>query len=268
MDKRIWRGIIVILLLITFPLTYEHLRHHARLGRLIGQESFPDGVMRVGVNPNQAPYAFYDEDGTLSGLEIGLAFALGDSLDVEVALVPIGYDSMFDALSVRLVDMVIARVQPEQVWNAQAKMTSHYFDAGLVLVNQQGWRTMRDVARQSLGYVLGGQGDLEARRWLRRIQSFDMVAYDTGFDVLDAVRTGVIPAGLVDMETVQRYLRDYPDWMPDYPYVTHVPYVIALDDERPRLVRQVSTALDRLHKQGMIDDLIEKWMAGYGENRH
>lgn len=260
MNKTVWRGIIAVLILITLPLTYQHLRDSARLGRLIGQESFPDGVIRVGINPNQAPYAFYDGEGTLSGLEIGLAYALGEQLGVEVALVPIGYDSMFDALSVRLVDVVIARVQPEQVWNAQAKMTNGYFDAGLVLVNQQGWRSMADVAGQSLGYVLGGQGDLEARRWLRRVRAFEMIAYDTGEAVLDAVRTGDIPAGLVDFVTAYRYLRAHGDWLPELPFVTHIPYVVAMDDQRPTLVRQVSTALDRLHKQGIIDDLIEEWI--------
>lgn len=261
MDKRIWRGIVVVLMLITLPLTYEHLRENARLGRLIGQASFPDGVIRIGINPNQAPYAFYDGEGRLSGLEIGLGEALGAQLGVEVLFIPVGYDSMFDALAVRLVDVVIARIQPEQVWNAQAKMTEAYFDAGLVLVNQQGWRAMGDVAGQRLGYVLGSGGDLEARRWLRRINPFEMIAYETSYEVLDGVRTGVISAGLVDRITVDRYLRDHPEWTPIYPYVTHIPYVIALDDERPTLVNQVSKALDRLHKQGMIDDLIEKWMA-------
>lgn len=260
MNKAVWRGIIVLLILITLPLTVEHLRDSVRWGRLVGQVPFPDGVIRVGINPNQAPYAFYDGAGVLSGLEIGLAEALGEQLGVEVALVPIGYDSMFDALSVRLVDVVIARVQPEQVWNAEAKMTRAYFDAGLVLVNANGWERMSDVAGQSLGYVLGSQADLEARRWLRRVRAFEMMPYDTGYAVLDAVRTGDIPAGLVDFVTAYRYFRAHPDWMPVYPFVTHIPYVVAMDDERPTLVSQVSKALDRLDKQGMIDDLIEEWM--------
>lgn len=260
MNRTIWRGIVALLIVITIPLTYEYLRENIRWGRLMGEAPFPDGVMRVGINPNQAPYAFYDSDGTVFGLEIGLAHALGEVLGVDVALVPVGYDSMFDALSVRQVDIVIARVQPEQVWNAQAKMTRAYFDAGLVLVNQQGWQTMHAVAGQALGYVLGSQGDSEGRRWLRRIPRFEMTAYDTGYAVLDAVRSGAIPAGLVDYLTAYRYLRDHPEWEADKPYITHIPYVVAMDDERPTLVNRVSKALDRLYKQGMIDDLIEEWM--------
>lgn len=251
---------IVVSLLIAVPQVIDYARHNARQARAERAEPFPNGILRIGINPNNPPFAFYTVEGQPIGFEVDLAQALADELGLQAVFVPIGFDSLFDALSAGRVDFVIATLRPQSLFGQNASATQPYFDAGLMLVNTSGLKSMHDVPGLRLAYAYGGEADQQARRWLRRIRPFEAMPYETAQDALDAVRLGLADAALAEAAIVEAYLRAHPIWTPERPFVNHVPYVIAVRSGRTSAYNTLTRTLEILFKQRIIETLIERWM--------
>lgn len=254
-------GIGLILLgLLTIPPTVDHARTSIREARAQRADPFPSGVMRVGINPNNPPFAFYTPQGEMIGFEVDLAHALAAEIGVEVVLVPVGFDALFDALTADRVDILIAALIADNFRGTRAELSQPYYDAGLMLVNAMGWDALRDVAGHALAFQLGGTADEVARNWSRRIAPFTMLPYETPDHALDAVRLGIAPAALVEASAVAGYLRAHPDWTPDTPYVVNQPYVIGVRAGASAIRREVNRAISALYRTGQMQTLIERWL--------
>jgi cystine transport system substrate-binding protein len=264
MTRSRWRIIILLFIgiafWITLPQTIDYARNQARIGRAERAQPFPNGIMRIGINPTNPPFAFYTVDGQPIGFEVDLAQALADALGVQAVFVPVGADSLFDALRTGRVDFLIAGLRPQSLFGHPARATQSYFDAGFMLVNSQGFTSMYDMPNQRLAYAYGGDADQQIHQWQRRIAPFHPMPYETASYALDAVRLGLADAALVESAIVEAYLRNTPDWTPERPFITHIPYVIAVRDDRHSTYQTLTRTLEALFKQGIIETLIERWM--------
>lgn len=88
-----------------------------------------DGKLHVGTELAFAPMEFYDEMKRPAGADVEIANALGKALGVEVELVPMGFDSLLDALESGQVDAIISSmtITPERSERADF---IEYFEAG------------------------------------------------------------------------------------------------------------------------------------------
>lgn len=222
---------------------------------------FHAGVLRVGLDPSRPPFASFSPDGQLIGLEIALAQALGETLNIDVQLVPLGFDGLYDALRTNRVDIVIAGLQPPAQPQIHAAVYSrHYFDGGLVLVSEQALTDMEALAGLRLAYEFGTPADELAQRWLRRIATFERQPYELPIYALDAVRLGVADAALIDALTLRQYQRTHPIWQPQSTQISHVWYTIVNRADRPDILRTVNHALKTLVNNGTLEALIEAWL--------
>ncbi|MEE8390377.1 MAG: transporter substrate-binding domain-containing protein, partial [Anaerolineae bacterium] len=181
-------------------------------------------VLRVGMDASFPPFEFVTADGTLVGFDVDLARELGRRLgpalsadetsvakEIEVEFVAnLPLDGLYDALAVGRVDVVISAlvVNPDRM--ADFAYSAHYFDAGQRLVifppsvplaggeEEEEIEGMRDLSGRTLAVEFGTQGDLEARKWTRRLPSLTVAHYETAAEALAAVATGEADAALVD----------------------------------------------------------------------
>jgi len=244
------------------------------------------------------PFETIAADGTLVGFDVDLARELARRLGpalpapsgaegsraegIEVQFVAnLPYDGLYDALAVDRVDVVISALVVNPARMADFAYSTPYFDAGQVLVvravgtgvEEQGPEPvegMSDLGGGTLAVEFGTQGDLEARKWARRLSDLTVVPYQTAAEALAAVTTGEADAALVDhvsaLAATAKTLRVSEDpkgfelVIVGDPVVEE-PYAVAVHRGSPHLLRAINRALAEMQADGSLEALVAKWLA-------
>jgi ABC-type amino acid transport substrate-binding protein len=230
------------------------------------------GVIRVGMDASFPPFEAIAADGTLIGFDVDLARELGRRLGVEVVFVAnLSYDGLYDALAVDHVDVVISAlvINPDRM--ADFAYSASYFDAGQVLVvrsargrgeGEEDIEGMSDLAGRVVAVELGTQGDLEARKWARRLPDLTVVHHETASRALAAVEAGEADVALVDhvsaLATEGMGGRLVIVGQP----VIQEPYAVAVHKGSRYLLRAINDALAEMEADGTMEALIAEWLEG------
>ncbi len=97
-------------------------------------------MIRVCTDPSWPPFEFIDErTGEIKGLDVDLASALAARLRPEgpairAQIVPVGFDSLYDALLAGRCDAVLSALPYEAERTEDVAYAISYFNAGLVIV--------------------------------------------------------------------------------------------------------------------------------------
>ncbi len=250
-------GVAVLLLLgITLTISTGCSKNRDSWARI--QES---GVLRVGVDPTFPPFALAEGD-TVEGIDVDLARALGESIELDVQFSYFGYDGLYDALTTGQVDALISAlvIMPERT--KDIAYSGAYFDAGqfLVVPVNAGIDTMTDLSGRTLAVELGALGHVAARDWESRINGLEVQTHGSVAEVLAAVASGGVDAALVDRVSGLLYIHDPANdaarlIMLDEPVVSE-PYAIALRIDDVTLMKKINTSLDQLRKSGRLEAII------------
>lgn len=223
------------------------------------RDFFPYHELRIGIDPGNPPFAVALDD-DLFGMDIDISQELGKRLDLPVRFVYLGFDGLYDSLKTDQTDAVIAGISADLSRLRDIHYSQPYFNAGLVLVSGAGFTHMEDIPGKRLAYEFGSEGEVEARRWLRRIQPFETRPYELTQYALDAARLGDADAALVDAVSVHLYLRQHTDWQATVSPVTENWYAIATQSRRPEVSVALSDALQTMIDDGTLDAIIARWL--------
>lgn len=207
---------------------------------------------------------------------------------VEVQFVAnLPYDGLYDALAVDRVDVVISAlvVNPDRM--ADFAYSAHYFDAGQVLVTpsvpspsvpfdelragspaegEEGGggaiEEMADLSGRTLAVEFGTQGDMEARKWTRRLPDFTVVPYEMAAEALTAVAAGDADAALVDRVSALAAAGEESGLVIVEETVIEEPYAVAVHRESRYLLRAINEALAEMEADGTIKLLEARWLGG------
>jgi len=233
------------------------------------------GVLRVGMDAGFPPFESVAADGTLVGLDVDLARELGRRLGVEVQFVAnLSYDGLYDALAADRVDVVISALVVNPARMGDFAYSVPYFDAGQVLVARSfpflppasgGDRggeieKMADLSGRTLAVEFGTQGDLEARKWGRRLPDLTVVPYQTAVEALAAVASAEADAALVDHVSALAAIRTEGELIAVGEPVVEEPYAVAVRKKGQHLLQAVNEALAGMEADGTLEALIVEWL--------
>jgi ABC-type amino acid transport substrate-binding protein len=228
------------------------------------------GVLRVGMDAGFPPFESVAADGTLVGLDVDLARELGRRLGIEVQFVAnLSYDGLYDALAADRVDVVISALVVNPARMGDFAYSAPYFDAGQVLVARSpasGGAGMADLSGRTLAVEFGTQGDLEARKWGRRLPDLTVVPYQTAAEALAAVASAEADAALVDHVSALAAIRTEGELIVVGEPVVEEPYAVAVRKKGQHLLRAINEALAGMEADGTLEALIVEWLEGGGRN--
>ncbi len=220
------------------------------------------GALRVGVDPGFRPFAI-ERDGQLTGYDIDLAAELARRLNLRVEFVPLAYDALYDALSMRQVDLLAAALPlaPEQGW--RARFSTPYLNAGQVLVVRRDGPldpARPQLAGRAVGVALGSDADTYARGLSHRDPSIVVrSAFETPAEALAALNRGEVDAVITDAVTALAAMPAYPRLTIAAEALTFDPYVLAVPVEAYRLHSEVNRVLEAMRAEGVFAQLNERW---------
>ena len=203
-----------------------------------------------------------------------LARELARRMGVEVQFVAnLPYDGLYDALVVGRVDVVISALVINPARMADFAYSTPYFDAGQVLVvrlpsvppacggeERGGIEGMADLSGRTLAVEFGTQGDLEARKWARRLSDLTVVPHQTAAEALAAVASGEADAALVDHVSALSEIGARDELVIVGEPVVTEPYAVAVHRKSRHLLRAINDVLAEMEADGTMNELIAKWL--------
>jgi polar amino acid transport system substrate-binding protein len=221
-----------------------------------------DGLMQVGMDASWPPFEFVDDDGQIVGLDVDLARAIGQRLGVQVELVNVGFDSLYDALYVGRFDAIVSALPYDPLLYGDVAYSISYFNAGQVLVvrsDERGISEAKDLSRKKLGVELGSEGDVVGRQLQKKIGGLSLQNYMAPQDVLQALKEGEAEAAIVDAVSAYQFITAKGGVRVVGDPLTDELYVIAVRLDSPLLLKAINQALVEMREDGTLEGLQKIW---------
>jgi len=226
------------------------------------------GVLPVCTDPSWPPFEFIDEaTGQIQGFDVELAGLLAERLapgaqqTVQDEIVPVGFDSLYDALLAGRCDAVLSALPYEPMRTQDVVYSVAYFNAGLVVVTQEGSdqvEVLEDLSGRAVGVEWGfvPEGDAQQKEFLRNLGAR---RYDTAGDALRALHAGEVEAAIVDRISALAYTRACEGLQLAGEPIYDVNYVVPVRPDSFRLLEEINRVLLEMREDGTLDELEETW---------
>ncbi len=224
-------------------------------------KAFPRGEIVVGVDATVPPFAG-DDGQAVYGLDIDLAYAIADYIELPIRFVNIGYYGLYDALISGEVDLLISALRIEAARMDDVRYSRHYFDNGLLLISPSAKpiTALDGLAGQNVAFEFGGPAETALRKLDEVNQAPSRLPYELPTYALDSLRFGYADAAIVDATTFALYMRQQPSWQVRPSSLTQDYYAIAARHSNHDAWKLVDDALAALKESGELARIIDKWL--------
>lgn len=225
------------------------------------------GVLRVGLEAGFPPFEVIDEQGNFSGLDIELAQILANELGVQAHFDNLAYDTLYDALAARRVDVLISSIIPEPERTQDVSYSPPYFDAGLLLVvrrEETGIAGPSDLAGRRLAVEAASAAEEIARRFATNVPNMAIMTFSEPQQALAALAQGRADAAISDPISLAAFQqRQGAKFTAVGSRLTSEPYVIVTRRQDRALTQEVARLLTKMEENGELDRLINKWLGSW-----
>lgn len=153
-------------------------------------------VIRFGVDPNYAPFAYKDGTGTLTGFEVDIGNAICAHLNVRCQWVESDFDGMIPSLNAGKIDAIFASMTVTDARQKVIDFSSEVFSSPTAMVFRPGTELAQGTA---VGYLQGSTQEAYARQVLAP-QGMRIVAYADQEQVYADLVAGRLRASLQDVQ--------------------------------------------------------------------
>ncbi|MFJ5883791.1 ABC transporter substrate-binding protein [Kitasatospora cineracea] len=238
------------------------------------------GVLRIGSDLTYAPVGFKGEGGKPDGLDVDLAYALGDALGVQVQFVDAPFDRLRLGLQAHEYDLLMSGMtdnpQRRDGTDDQARKINEgldfvdYFVTGTSIVvakgNPQKIATLDDLCGRTVALQRGTVQSVLMERQVGACQKagrkLTVTETDTDDQALALVAQGRAAADLNDSPVAAHAVKNGragAQFQLAGEQFQVAPYGIAFAKEDTALRDAVAKALNRLIRDGVYDKVLAKW---------
>lgn len=242
----------------------------------LGNPSHPDnaeclhrilesGQLRVGMTGTQPPLNMKNRKGELIGLDVDLALALADAMDLELVLVETPFADLLSDLEASKIDLVISSLTITPARNARVAFAGPYLISGLSLLTQEDLaRDLTDLsglnsAARTWAALEGSTGE---ELILEAFPLAKFVVIENQEMAVAQIGRGEIDGLIADLPSVSFQIARNPDLglatLPS-PFTTE-PLGIALPPNSPLFANLVQNYLNTLDYTGRLIQMKALWL--------
>ncbi len=218
------------------------------------------GVVRVGLDPAYPPFEM-EEEGQIVGFDVDLVQALAREIGVRVEFLPMGYDSLYDALVSGQIDLIVSSYPYSPELCRRERCTRPYFQAGQVLVVRAGSEIGGPGALRgkTVGVEMGSAGDALVKPWERAGSIARRIPFFSPEEALEAVSAGEVDAAVVDRISALAFVLGRGGVEIRGPVLQDESFVAVVARRSVWLHHRVQRALRRLARDGTLAALEAHW---------
>lgn len=224
-------------------------------------EILSSGTLKVGVNPTLAPLGNYDEKNQIVGFDVDFSQELADMLGVELEVVQVGSPDRIPFVASGKIDIVMGAMtrNPERAKVIDFTVPVHTEVFGVLTTEGKGFTDWRDLNSSDVTLVQV-RGSTPVKFIEENLPEANVVLLDNYPDVIRALAQGRGDALLDVVDFVGEHMNKH-----DVPWtVVETPvdiYYCALGVAKnsENLKDWLNVAIFELHRDGVVDELWEKW---------
>lgn len=225
------------------------------------------GQLRVGVSGVQPPLNMKSRAGGLIGLDVDLAEALAEAMDLELVVVERPFADLLPALERGELDLVISSLTITPARNAQVAFAGPYLISGATVLTREKLvaelddQDALDSPERTWGVRAGSTGEALVRDALPTAKR---VAVDDVTTLIPRVLSGEIDGLISDLPFVRFVLARHPDdGLAELPMpLSTEPIGIASPADSPLLANLVQNYLNTLEYTGLLMEMKAYWLGG------
>ncbi len=218
-------------------------------------------VYKVGLNAEYPPFESVDAAGNIVGFDPDIMKAIAQKAGFEFELINTRWDGIFVALQSGEFDAVISAATITEERAQIVDFSDPYFNAGQMIAvriaDKDKIKTVADLDGRKVGVQLGTTGDI----WLSENTKAQVVRYDEITLAFQALANGDVDAVFNDGPTSADIIKSNPELgatLVGEP-VTDEFYGIAVNKNKPELLKMINEGLAAIKADGTYDQIYEKW---------
>lgn len=218
------------------------------------------GVLRVGLEATFPPFETTDGQGNFGGFDIDVAHAIAAELGVQPRFDNLSYDTLYDALAVQRVDVLISMIIVERERTQDVTYSPPYYDAGQVLATSEGSPVtgVTMLAGRRVAVEAGSMAEEEARRLAAGSAGMAIVTFSEPGLALAALAQGEAEAAITDPVSLAAF-RKAGGKAVAVERVSSEPYVVAARRQDRSLVAEIERIVGGMEARGDLARLADKW---------
>jgi polar amino acid transport system substrate-binding protein len=186
------------------------------------------------------------------------AIAIKEGLQVEFVNIP--FDSALTGMAQCQYDVAISAITITDERKKSMLFSDPYFSAGQIVTvakDNQDINSKDDLPGKKIGAMIGTTGAIEAEK----IQGAEYKAYDTIDLAFLDVMSGQLDAVIADNPLALGFIGQNPEKIKAVgPVFTDENYGIAACNKKPELLDKINKGLAAVKADGVIDQLVQKWL--------
>jgi len=242
---------------------------------LVGPRTMADleerGTLRIGYDPENIPLSFFNLDGELVGLDVELAAAFAQTLDLEPEFVPVQWTELPEMLAEGVID-IMPGVWHRPFWFSSVRLSEPYLIGNVGLIVRDGRRNefaRVEELRQSEGLHVGvplaaTQLVSSARRYFDG-SDVELVPQESPGSFLEGRRPD-LDAYLYPAELGAAWTLLYPQYtvVVPQPDPVRLPFVFGVSLGSKELASAVNEWIVFARSEGKLKRAYEYWVLGQG----
>jgi ABC-type amino acid transport substrate-binding protein len=253
-------GAVALALIVIGGGLFVWVRVRNRSDDTVWEQALASGVIRVGMDASYPPFEYVSGENEVAGFDVDFANEIGRRLDLDMVFINMGFDGLYDSLLVGQVEVLISALPATEDYAGKADFSVPYFNAGerLVLPVDSTLNIVDDLNEHLLSVEYGSGGDVEARKWERRLSGLEVARYPDADTALQAVINGEADAALIDGISARLGVGSHPELrLGDH--AVDILFAVAVHPDSQVLRGKLDEVIEDMIEDGTVDELIEEW---------
>lgn len=215
------------------------------------------------------PFVFY-EDGKLVGVDIDLLDMICRTNNLKYTIQIVPFQTVLTMLKEGKADIGIGAIYVTEDRKRFMNFTSSYFKTGLVYIVRTDTKmdnNLFDISDKKIGVKRDATGETIARNLSKKFRNLEIIPFESTEESLDALIDGRVDIVLNDYINTIALMHDkyrgkfkIKRGFGELPmFITSDYIAIAINKQRPDLLRYFDTTLQEITNSGMMKRILERW---------
>ena len=218
-----------------------------------------EGKLIMATNAEFPPYEMTDDSGNFIGIDVEIAKAVAEKLDLELVIMDVDFDAALMSVQEGKADIVMAGVTVTDERKAVMSFSDTYATGKqVVIVKEDSDVTLDNLGDKMIGTQRGTTGDIYATD---DYGTDHVTSYDNGATAVQSLLNGQVDCVIIDNAPAQEYVKANPGLtILETEYVIE-DYAIGMRKGNSALQEEINKALAELKADGTIDKIVAKYIS-------